>query len=207
MRDGLETDRAIQRVRVGRHEHDPAQLRKHRLREHVIDQCAAIAAATLGRQHEHVAEIRERRMVGDEPRESDEAIADVRAETERPLDRALDDVARNAFRPVRVAMQEIEDRVDVEFALVGRKSERGIGSSRHGGSPASRNEASTIPRRAVRDKRPSPAVAIGYHGGAARRAAADRHRPAHMHRHPVTSAVPAHALPMHATRPPTAYKR
>jgi hypothetical protein len=74
-------------------------------------------------------------VIGDEPREPDEPVADIRTETQRTLDRLLDDIARNALLPVRIAMQEIVDRVDVEFALVGGKSQRCGGGCGHGCSP------------------------------------------------------------------------
>src|SRR5438309_7651842 len=72
----------------------------------------------MRRQNENVADVRERRGIGDYARESDLTIAVEYAETDRVLDRTLHEVARDVLRPVRFLAQIAVDHLDVESRLV-----------------------------------------------------------------------------------------
>src|SRR5204862_7541571 len=74
--------------------------------------CDALSA--MRRQDEHVRDVAVRRVVRDHAREAYLHVVVVRAEAERVLDRALDEIERDAARPVRRLGQEAMNDVDVE---------------------------------------------------------------------------------------------
>src|SRR6266571_6808420 len=73
----------------------------------------------MGTEYENIADVGEGRAVGDDARESDLRIAVVGAETDRVLDRPLDQIARDIFRPVRFLAEIAMDHRDVEPRLIG----------------------------------------------------------------------------------------
>jgi hypothetical protein len=54
----------------------------------------------MGRENMDIADVRERRVIGDDPRETGLALRGVQAEAERPPEGALHHFERDAFRPV-----------------------------------------------------------------------------------------------------------
>ena len=75
------------------------------------------AAAVLG-QDEDVHEVGVRRAVSNDAGEADLLLTLVGAEAERVVDRAVDDLARDAGAPVRILAEEAVDELAVELRLV-----------------------------------------------------------------------------------------
>jgi len=109
-------------VRIAR-EQDPApEALQLRVRGHHLHQPAAQATAAPWLEHVHVAHVGDRGEVGDDAREAHLPRALVDAEAERVAQRALEHVARDAVRPVRVR-EVVVDAVDVEPRRIGADRE------------------------------------------------------------------------------------
>jgi hypothetical protein len=112
------------------------QALQRRVRDDDLHQPHAEAAPAMLREHEHVGEVRERRVVGDDPREADLVAGVEQAERERVLDRAHHQLARNSARPVRGGQGRVHD-VEVDARRVG--GDQVLVSSplvRHGADPS-----------------------------------------------------------------------
>src|SRR6266498_5866399 len=100
VREVAESDLAIQRVSVPGHEHPSAKPLEARVREDRFHQPGREPLPAVRFENEDVGEIGERCRVGNDAREPDLAAVFEETEAQPPLDRPVDDLARDLCRPV-----------------------------------------------------------------------------------------------------------
>ena len=82
------------------------------------------------RDHEHVADPRERRAIGHDTRETHlPATLIERGEAERPIEGALLDVSGHAGGPIRVVVKPAPDQFAIDVPLVARDGVVGHGAA------------------------------------------------------------------------------
>src|SRR5690606_26233847 len=90
----------------------PAEALQVGVVEHALHQPHAEAAAPVRFEHVDIADVRERRAVGDDAGEADllTGLLVVEPDAERAADRALDGLAGDALRPVRAGEVGVDRR-------------------------------------------------------------------------------------------------
>ena len=106
VQERLEAELLVQAVGIGCREQHPPQSPKVRMVDNGLDERLSDAVSAVLANHEHIAEIGEHRMVGDDARETDLGIAEEGAEAKGVGDRTLDRLAGPAGGPVRLGASE-----------------------------------------------------------------------------------------------------
>ena len=71
-------------------------------------------AATMLRQNEYVSDPGEGRVIRHDAREANLLMALVDSKRQRVFNRALDDLARSAARPIRLARQIVVNQIEIK---------------------------------------------------------------------------------------------
>src|SRR5206468_3688183 len=117
LRERREAQASVELLLVARRKQQTAQAGEMRMHQRRADEPGREPLPAMRRQHEDVGEVSECRLVGDEAREADLRAALVQAEAERMRDGALDELARDARRPVARGEEAVDD-VEIELPLL-----------------------------------------------------------------------------------------
>jgi hypothetical protein len=99
---------------------EPPEALELWMAEHRRHEPLAMALAAMGRHYEHIDQVGECGVIRDDPGERYLVCSEDPPEAQRVLDGALDELARDSSRPVRLFTQETVDEIPVEFRSIGR---------------------------------------------------------------------------------------
>lgn len=110
-------------MRIRGRQHQPTETRHIRVLQQSFNNESAKPATTVLRQDEHVCDPRERSSIRHRSSHPDLAtVGCIEPDDERVTDRALNDVTRNAGRPVSLAQESVDyiqlESLDVVVYLV-----------------------------------------------------------------------------------------